>query len=173
GRVTKGQLASVTGAGVGGTISGASFTVPNVALSPGWNVIEVVGETASGAVKKVRTAIARDTLPIRRGTLTVIGNRRVELEGFAETIPQNHDALPTAGFVHYQLLDQAGKVLFTGQVLATGMRSFHNDGPLAVPLEETALPETGVSFYVPVLSEARQIVFTSPFGVILGQGAMP
>jgi hypothetical protein len=173
GRTLKGQLASVGAAGMGGTVSGASFTVPNVALSAGWNVIEVVGEDASGAVKRVRTAVARDTLPIRRGSLTVIGNRRVELEGFAELLPNNRDTLPASGFVHYQMLDQTGKVIFTGQVLATGRRSFHNDGPLVVPLEETVAPETGVSFYVPLLPAARQIVFTDPFGVILGQGAIP
>jgi hypothetical protein len=173
GHVTRGQLGSVTAAGVSGSVSGVSFTVPNVPLAQGWNIIQVVGAGSGGASKTLRTAIARDTLPVRRGTLTVIGNTRVELEGLAETIPQNRDPLPAAGFVHYQLLDQNGRVLFLGRVLNTGMRSFHNEGLLAVPLESNVQPETGIAFYIPSLPDAREVVFTNPFGAFLGRGGLP
>jgi hypothetical protein len=171
GRVLGGPAVSITGNGIAGGFLQDAFTIPQVPLAAGANVIAVQAQSASGDVVRRRLLVVRGTTTdVWDGNLEIDDARRVRVLArssvFASPFP-----LVRIGAMSYRLLDASGVALFQAGIPGSNDSiSEAIDTTTGLAVATVARPfRYHVAVRVPALPSARVIQFIDEHGQEVGR----
>jgi hypothetical protein len=173
GRVIGGTASSITGNGIaGGTLQGA-FTIPQVPLAVGGNVVTVEAHASTGDV------IRRRLFVVRGGT-TDVWDAQLEIDNSRHVTLLNRSAVHASPFplvrlgtMSYRLLDPTGLSLYESPIPGTNDSTSETVDVNGQPVATAARPfRFHVPVRVPVVAAAQVIQFLDESGQEVGRQSL-